>query len=76
MIAREINIISQPGQQIWPGLAWNLAGYIGWTDQARPIFQNSAWTGGLAWQATRRLPGPRPGRQLCSASNMLPANGS
>jgi hypothetical protein len=52
--------VFQPGQQLWPGLAWNQAGYIGWTDQARPNFQNSAWTGGLAWQATRL------GRQLWS----------
>jgi hypothetical protein len=31
MTAREINIISQPGEQIWPGLSWNQAGYIVWT---------------------------------------------
>jgi hypothetical protein len=43
MIIGEINII------FWPGLAWYQAEYISWTDQARPNFQNSAWTGGLAW---------------------------
>jgi hypothetical protein len=51
MITGEINIIFQPGQQLWPGLAWSQAEYISWADQARPNFQNSAWTGGLACQA-------------------------
>ncbi|CAF2119231.1 unnamed protein product, partial [Rotaria magnacalcarata] len=49
MVTGEINIISQPGQSCWTGL--DQAGYIDWTDQARPNFQSSAWICGLTWQA-------------------------
>jgi len=58
----QYNFSARPTISAWPGL--DQAEYIGWADQARPNFQNSAWTSGLAWQATRRLPGTRPGRQL------------
>jgi hypothetical protein len=64
MITGEINIISQPGEQCWPGLAWIRSDILPGLDQARPNFQNSAWIGSLAWQVTRRLAGARPGWQL------------
>jgi hypothetical protein len=64
MFTGEINIISQPGQNFLalPGPGWIYC--LGGSGQARPNFQSSAWASGLAWQATRRLPGTRPGRQL------------